>query len=142
MSDDGFSPIASTPAKISLREQADEAHRELVNRHRYYPSQVKSGKMSAQDAEVGYAVMRAIRDTMRLFAEYEPEMRQALKAAIEAHREIANSPLAKTVLEAFPGAAVEIHPLDDQFEFMGSGATDAGEPSTCPPSTREGSPAP
>jgi hypothetical protein len=121
---DELSPITSAPAKISLREQADEAHRELVMRHRVYPGLVKRGKMSASEAEVGFAVMRAMRDTLRMFAEYEPEIREALKKAIEAHREIEQSPLAKTVHDAFPGAAMELRPLSDQLEFMGPDSGD------------------
>ncbi len=121
--------IAKTPAKISLREQADEAHKELKNRHRYYPSQVRAGKMTPAEAEVGFAVMRAIRDTMSLFAEYEIEVRAALRNAIEARRTLESDPLAQTITEAFPDARpVEVRDVDDneQFEFMGPDASSDG----------------
>lgn len=120
--------------KVPLRLQADAAHRELVTRHRVYPGLVKRGKMTAAEEAVGYDEMRAIRDTLRLFADFETEIRIALRNAIEARREVEQSPLAQSVLAAFPGAvATEVRSIDDQFEFMEPSSDDDGGSAMFPP---------
>lgn len=102
----------ATPAKVSLREQADEASRELAMRHRVYPGLVKRGKMSAAESAVAIDRMRAIRDTLRLFAEHEDAIRAALAAAIQRRREaeeiasLSEHPAVQAVLDVFPDAEV------------------------------------
>lgn len=99
-------------AKIPLREQADAAHRELVMRHRVYPGLVRRGRMTEAEAAVEMDLMRAIRDTLRLFAEYEDAVR---KAIVDAKRradferqleELEQHPAMAAVRETFPGAEV------------------------------------
>mgnify|MGYP003384791470 CR=1 FL=1 len=108
--------------KVSLREQADEAQRELAMRHRVYPGLVTRGKMSAAESAVAIARMRAIRDTLRLFAEHEDAIRSALGDAIRQRRADAqwafeackqdeiealrDDPGVRAVLDVFPDATV------------------------------------
>lgn len=88
--DHGQQPDTGLPsvgqAKVGLREQADEAGREVAMRHRIYPGLVKRGRMTEAEAAVGIARMRAIRDTLRLFAEHEDTVRAALTRAVAARR--------------------------------------------------------
>lgn len=110
---------AASAPKVSLREQADEAQRELGMRHRVYPGLVKRGKMSAAESAVAIDRMRAIRDTLRLFADHEDAIRSALSTAIKRRREDAEietlreHPAVQTVLDVFPGATVTgVHTLE------------------------------
>ena len=102
----------ATPHKVSLREQADEAQRELAMRHRVYPGLVKRGKMTETEQAVAIARMRAIRDTLRLFAEHEDAIRSALATAIQRRKDAAEidalreHPAVKAVLGAFPDADI------------------------------------
>lgn len=96
--------------KVSLREQADEAQRELGMRHHVYPGLVKRGKMSEAEMAVAIARMRAIRDTLRLFAEHEDAIRDTLATAIRRRREaeeiesLREHPAVQSVLDVFPDA--------------------------------------
>lgn len=108
--------------KVSLREMAEEAHRELALRHRVYPGQVKRGFLTQADADTFIARMRAIRDTLRLFAEHEDSVRAALAFSMQRTREAAEIDALQeheavaAVREAFPGAeitAVRDLPPDD-----------------------------
>lgn len=95
-----------------MREQADEAQRELAMRHRVYPGLVKRGKMSEAEMAVAVARMRAIRDTLRLFAEHEDAIRSALGQAIKHSRlsaeadELRQHPAVQAVFDAFPDADI------------------------------------
>lgn len=100
--------------KISLREQADHAHGELAFRHRMYPARVKAGTMKKIDATRGLEMMRAIRDTLRLFAEHEDLIRLTLRQALEAKRH-ENHPAVQAVRTAFPDAAVTA--VRPQYDF-------------------------
>lgn len=107
----GEAPGAGT--RVPLREQADAAHRELAMRHRVYPGLVKRGRMTEAEAAREISLMRAIRDTLRLFAEHESLIREVLSAALRRQRQIAEAeeiaasePAARAVLDAFPGAVV------------------------------------
>lgn len=94
-------------APIPLSVQAEAAHEELKRRHRTYPMLVKDGKMWEGEAAQGLAVMRAIRDTLLLLAEFEPFVRDALRDAKRLKAELANAvtdPAVETVLDEFPGA--------------------------------------
>jgi hypothetical protein len=99
-------------AKVSLRLQAEAAQRELAMRHRVYPGLVKRGKMTAAEADGEIAAMRAIRDTLRLFAEHEDAVRSTLARAIEARRhadeldELRTHPAVTAVLDEFPGSTI------------------------------------
>lgn len=62
-------------APVPLRLQAECAQRELAMRHRVYPGLVKRQKMTEAEAASEIDTMRAIRDTLRLFAEHETAMR-------------------------------------------------------------------
>ena len=106
-------------AKISLREQADSAHRELAMRHRVYPGLVKRGKMTEAEAEAEIALMRAIRDTLRLLEPWEAPLRAWLAQQIATSRIKDSVParddgavsqeasaMVDAVIEAFPGATV------------------------------------
>ena len=99
-------------AKIPLRLQADAAQRELAMRHRVYPGLVKRGKMTESEAAAEIETMRAIRDTLRLFAEHEDQVRAALARAIEARRladeldELRSHPAVTAVMDEFPGSAI------------------------------------
>lgn len=94
---------------IPLAVQAEAAHEELKRRHRTYPMLVKNGKMWQGEADQGIAVMRAIRDTLLHFAEFEAFVRDAvrdakrLKASLS---EAATDPAVETVIEEFPGATL------------------------------------
>lgn len=98
--------------KVSLREQADEAQRELGMRHRVYPGLVSRGKMTEAESAAAIDRMRAIRDTLRLFAEHEDELRRVLARAIERRAVEAEAdalradPAVGAVLAAFPDAEV------------------------------------
>lgn len=98
--------------KVSLREQADEAQRELAMRHRVYPGLVKRGKMSAAESAVSIDRMRAIRDTLRLFADHEDAVRAALAGSIRRKKEAAEvealreHPAVQAVFDAFPDADI------------------------------------
>ncbi|WP_409560244.1 hypothetical protein [Hyphomicrobium sp. MC8b] len=129
--------MSETPrAIVPLRIQADEAHRELAMRHRVYPGQVKRGKMTEAEAQVGYDVMRAIRDTLRLFAEYETEIRSALRNAIEARRTLESDPVAQSIAKELDARAVEVREREEQFEFMEPGSEGSGGLVGVPPSDR------
>lgn len=95
-------------AKVPLRIQADEAQRELAMRHRVYPGLVKRGKMTELEANAAIAVMRAIRNTLRLFAEYEVPVRSAVEKAIEAARRAADDPSAQHVMAELGAVPAEI----------------------------------
>jgi hypothetical protein len=110
-------------AKVSLREQADEAAREVAMRHRVYPGLVKRGRMTEAEAAIGIARMRAIRDTLRLFAEHEGAVRDALARAIAGRRQqaeidaLGDEPAVAAVLDAFPGASiVDVRHLEGELQ--------------------------
>ncbi len=100
---------------IPLRLQAECAQRELAMRHRVYPGRVKRQLMTEVEAASEIDTMRAIRDTLRLFAEHETAMRSALAKAIEAARfieEVKDNPAVKALQLAFPEAAcAEVHDI-------------------------------
>lgn len=73
--------------KISLREQAEEAGRELQMRYKVYSVRVKKGSMTEAEKAAGIGVMRAIRDTLRLFARFEPAVRETLEYELARERE-------------------------------------------------------
>lgn len=109
------------PAKVSLREQADEAQRELAMRHRVYPGLVKRGKMTEAEQAVAIARMRAIRDTLRLFAEHEEAMRAALATAIRRKAQAAEieavreQPIVEELLGMFPEAEITgVQPIEGE----------------------------
>lgn len=108
------------PSKVSLREQAEAAHRELAWRHRVYPGLVKREKMTESEAEIEIARMRAIRDTLRLFAAHEDAIRSALATAMRRQQEqadvdaVRDHPDVQAVLETFPGARIDrVTPLEE-----------------------------
>lgn len=110
-------------AKVSLREQAEEAARELTMRYRVYAKRVQSGQMTATEQAAGLSRMRAIRDTLRLFAEHEDAIRAALAAAISKQRmsdelaEVESHPAVAAVLSEFPGARVtDLQPIEEPAE--------------------------
>lgn len=102
--------------KFPLLAQADEANRELTMRYRVYSRRVKSGEMTQSAMDHGIAIMRAIRDTMRLFAEHEDDIRALLEFKLKRAREMAEAaaeleelrkhPAVGLVLEHFPDAEV------------------------------------
>lgn len=109
------------PGKVSLREQAEAAHRELALRHRVYPGLVKREKMTECEAVVELARMRAIRDTLRLFAAHEDAIRAALATAMRRQQELADAealrghPDVAAVLDTFPDARIDrVTPLEEQ----------------------------
>lgn len=121
MTDDAPATPQATPntglpsvghGKVSLREQAKEAQRELEMRHRVYPGLVKRGKMTETEQAVAIARMRAIRDTLRLFADHEDAIRSALGQAIKHSRlsaeadELRQHPAVQAVLDVFPDADI------------------------------------
>jgi hypothetical protein len=119
-------------AKVSLAEQAEEAHREMASRYRVYSARVAAGKMTQAEADHGIATMRAIRDTLRLFARFEDEIRATLahflhlediQAEVAALRE---RPEVQAVLDVFEGAEVG-HP-DHASIAPPRSATDREEP--------------
>ncbi len=99
--------VAKSAPKVSLHIQADCARRELIMWQWVYPSQVAKGKMTEAEAAVEIDNMRAIRDTLTLFAEHETAIRDALRRAIEAERAVeasSSDPAIKALREAFPDA--------------------------------------
>jgi hypothetical protein len=120
--------------KISLREQAEEAGRELTMRYRVYSKRVSSGQMTEAEKARGIGLMRAMRDTLRLFAEHENAIRATLLAEITARRDpgqgeavgepasnrrdptatagtladVEQHPAVAAVLDAFPGSRVSV----------------------------------
>lgn len=102
----------SAPARIPLALQAEAAARELTWRYRVYAGRVKAGKMTEAERDREIALMRAIRDTLRLFAEHEDAIRAVVRAGIERKRLIAEAeglaevPAVAAVLDAFPGAEI------------------------------------
>lgn len=94
---------------IPLAAQAEAAHEELKRRHRTYPMLVKTGKMWPGEAAAGIATMRAIRDTLLLFAEFEPFVRDAVREAKRlkaACAEVSDHPAVVEVMTQFPGAEI------------------------------------
>lgn len=104
--------MTDVPPKVSLREQAEEAARELTSRYRIYAGRVKRGDMTEAESAVGIARMRAIRNTLRLFAEHEDAMRDALAQAIERKRRdaeidaVRDHPMVAGALKEFPDAEI------------------------------------
>lgn len=94
-------------ARFPLAAQADEANRELGLRYRVYAMRVKDGRMTQAEADRGIALMRAIRDTLRLFAAYEDEVRATVAHCIERARieaevaELRRDPAVRAVLDVF-----------------------------------------
>lgn len=119
---------------IPLRLQAECAQRELAMRHRVYPGRVKRQQMTEAEAASEIDTMRAIRDTLRLFAEHETAMRSALAKAIEAARfldEAKDHPAVQTLRLAFPEAACsEVHALPG--EGPGEGLNEGDRPMSTP----------
>lgn len=101
--------MSEAPVKISLREQAECAQRELAMRHRVYPGRIKNNKMTEAEAAGEIATMRAVRDTLRLFAQHENAIRAALRREIERAKDIEDlrgHPAVEAVLGAFPDAEI------------------------------------
>ena len=111
-------------AKFSLDEQAEEANRILTQRYKTCEARAKSGDMTREAADRDIAIARAIRDTLRLFAEYPDDVRAALMharkrrkdlAEIERLRaELAQNPAVQAVREHFPEAEILL-PAEDEF---------------------------
>lgn len=100
--------------KFPLAAQADEANRILTDRYRVCSARVKSGDMTQADADDSIALARAMRDTLRLFATYEDEIRAVLEfqrqraldnAEID---ELKKNPAVGAVLSAFPDSDVAL----------------------------------
>lgn len=106
-------------AKVSLREQADEAAREVERRERNYPSLVLAEVMSQVEAAVGIYRMRAIAGTLALFAEHEDAVRAALAAAIKRRRQLEDAetirdhPAVRAVATALPDAEITVSPIEE-----------------------------
>lgn len=75
-------------AKFPLAVQAEETNKLLSDRYRKCEARVKSGDMSRDDADRAIAIVRAIRDTFLLFAEFEDEIRATLQHCLR-QKEIA-----------------------------------------------------
>lgn len=111
-------PTDPKRARFPLTEQAKEANRELTLRYRVYAARVKAGKMSEAEADRGIALMRCMRDTLTLFAEYEDEMRALLlhlkRRARESEEieELKRNPAVRAVLEQFPDSEVGLPGAD------------------------------
>lgn len=132
---------ADTPReKISLREQADCARRELTMRYKVYGYRVKDGKMTEAEKAHEIDTMRAIRDTLDLFSEFETEIRATLAACLakrnaalkqqseetplpldrmtdvaSAAEKLGDHPAVAAVNHAFPGATVvDVRPINQQ----------------------------
>lgn len=109
-------PASEAKPRLSLREQADAAHREVARRHRSYAGMVKREKMTAVEAAVGIAEMRVIRDTLSMLAEHEDALRIWLRDRLAAQRRAAriaaeaddlrDDPAVSAVMTTFPGAEV------------------------------------
>jgi lipid II:glycine glycyltransferase (peptidoglycan interpeptide bridge formation enzyme) len=69
-------------ATISLNQQIDEIDREIKMRERVYPHMASSGKERQSVLDYQMARIKAVKATLELFQEYEPEVRAALEAAI------------------------------------------------------------
>lgn len=116
--DDGDFPFDAPPAlpakqvaRISLREQAEDAHRELTRRHRSYAGQVKHGRMTEAEAVAGIAVARAIRNTLRLLADHETAVRETLRRELAAAK-LADHPALNALQAEFPDAEItSVRPL-------------------------------
>jgi hypothetical protein len=116
MTNEPTTPPDPKRRKFPLLEQAEAANRELTMRYRVYSQRVKDGKMTQAAMDDGVAVMRAIRDTMRLFAEHEDDIRALLEFKRQRARENAETaaeiealrkhPAVGLVLEHFPDAEV------------------------------------
>lgn len=105
--------------KFVLADQAAEANREIGMRHRVYPARVKAGKMTQAEADQGLALMRAIRDTLRLFARFEGEVRATVFECLRRERltqeadEVRDDPAVRAVLEGWPGAEItNVQPIE------------------------------
>ncbi len=109
---------------VPLRLQADEVQRVLATLHRSYAGQVKHGRMTELEATVSLLRMRAVRDTLRLFAEHEDAVRAALISAIRRQRESAEldalraDPAVGAVLEQFPDAQFRLG--QDDYDDLGA----------------------
>jgi len=113
----------AAPARVPLAAQAEEAGRELTLRYRVYSARVKAGRMTEAEKEAGIHLMRAIRDTLRLFAGHEDAIRAVIRAGIERKRLLAEAealredPAVAAVLDAFPGAEIaavtDLQPLEE-----------------------------
>lgn len=109
---------ATNHSKVSLREQAEEAQRELAMRQRVYTGLVKRGKMSPAEQAVAINRMRCIRDTLLLFAEHEEAIRDALAGALRKRRQaeevetLRDHPAVQAVLDVFPEAEIaDVRPM-------------------------------
>lgn len=113
--------VSSDPkrVRIPLAEQAAEAQREIAFRHRVYPGSVRNGKLTQAAADQQIAVMRAIRDTLQLFARYEDDVRATLERCLARDRdraelaEMQRHPLVQTLCNEFDG---EVRPPDPARE--------------------------
>lgn len=102
--------------KFPLLEQAEGAHEEMLDRYKRLNARAKAGRITQEQADHGIAIMRAIRDTMRLFAEHEDDIRALLEFKLKRAREMAETaaeleelrkhPAVGLVLEHFPDAEV------------------------------------
>lgn len=114
-------PTDPKRARFPLSEQAKEASQELAQRYRIYAARVKAGTMSQSEADRGIALMRCMRDTLTLFAEYENEMRALLLHLKRRAREkeeiedLRRNPAVRAVLEQFPDSDVGL-PIADPPE--------------------------
>lgn len=119
-------------ARIPLAEQEKEAHRELGDRYKRYSARVKAGKMTQEAADLGIARMRAIRDTLRLFARFEDEVRATVAHCLKAEDVAAEveilkqNPAVQAVLAAFPGA--DVRPPEDPSRARSAAGIAEGDP--------------
>lgn len=112
-------------------------------RHKVYPYRVKDGKMTEAEKAREIDTMRAIRNTLDLFSEFEDEIRECLRECIErrnarlkqeskpaqealpidriigdvssAAEKLSDHPAVAAVNHAFPGATVvDVRPINQQ----------------------------
>lgn len=97
---------------VPLAEQAEAANRTLAMVHRSCEGRVKRGDLSRADADREISVARAIRDTLRLFADHEDAVRHALRNELSRARFAAEAEALReddavaAVLDALPGATI------------------------------------
>lgn len=101
-----------TRERFSLADQIAEVERELRYRYGVYAKRVEDGKMSRAQADKQIALMRNVRDTLRMIAAHYGPVRKAVADDLQREKEAAEvaelmkNPAVQAVVAAFPDSHV------------------------------------
>ncbi len=112
MPTDAPAPADPTRERFSLADQIEEVERELRYRYGVYAKRVDDGKMTRAQADRQIALMRNVRDTLRMIAAHYGPVRKAVADDLQREKEaeevaeLMKNPAVQAVVAGFPDAVV------------------------------------